>query len=123
MSKKLKGDEDIYAMEDDVSARAPPTVTLQAISDLLDRKFDERLAPVTALIAKIQADLGEFKVKMKDELDNMGLKLKTVDKELKNNTDKISSLEKQYQELKISEISRPTTTKPNPDSRCNWQCS
>ena len=108
--KRMKADDaaglEVEMEEEEESAPTappatdPPSVTLEAISKLLDDEFDQRLSPLKGAIEKLSTDLGIFKTKMKDELQAMGLKLKSVESQASEAADKVSVLEKELQNFK-----------------------
>jgi hypothetical protein len=76
-------------------------VTLEAISKLLDNKFEERLSPVTQSIDKLVVDFGIFKTKMNDEMASMGLKLKELES---SDGDLLNMIKKIEQDMKTFKL-------------------
>ena len=85
-------------------------LTLDALSNLLDRKFDERLIPVTDMLNALRADLGTFKAKIREEIESMGLQLKTTESTLSNTCTRIEKLEQELHALKLQ--SKHTQLRP-----------
>ena len=91
-SKRMRaGDNPLEDHEMQPGSTANSELTLKAIEDLLDRKLDEKLG-------KLHEDLQSFKVAVRKELDEMGLKITRVQEESATTSKKIAEIEKQIGE-------------------------
>ena len=93
-------------------------VTLDAFSKRLDTKFTERLDPVAASLDALLQDFGVFKIKMKDELGSMGLKLKSLESESSRTKSMLTQFEAELKSIKdnskseIAKMMRQITVAP-----------
>jgi len=95
-----------------VDSEVSGPITLEAIGNLMDQK----VTPISESISQILCDLTQFKDSVRKELNTLGLKLSSVEKETSNALSEISVLELELQQLKIdgkSESSKHIATVAN----------
>ena len=111
--KRLKGD-DALDSDDDARANAARSASASvplsiadiksAMGEVLDQRLDERLLPLKKSIESISTELGVFKDRVRSDLESMGLRIKSVDDNVAEASQKLKSLELDVQKLKSVNI-------------------
>ena len=80
------------------------SVTLEAIGRLMDVKLSQKLDPISKSIDQIMLDLAQFKENVRKEMNTMGLRITSVEKETFNAMSKLSMLQEQFENMKFQQV-------------------
>lgn len=108
LQKKHKGDEEAEDNSDlqitsVIQALPEQGLTLKAFEQLLDKKLD----PVHQFLQQIHLDLNAFKASVRQEFENVGLQISSVETQAKEALIRVEQLEKDLATLKVSETTVP----------------
>ena len=108
MHKKSKGEDGVSDVEDGATndGSGSQTLTLEAIGNLLDTKLE----PMNHTLTRLSADLGEFKAKVREEFNIMGMKIQSIDTRTTANHVKLAELEQEVSNMKLGSSTSPTST-------------
>jgi hypothetical protein len=98
-----------------VAAGPAGALTLEAIGYLMDQKLTQNLHPISKSIDQILEDLTKFKESVRKELNTLGLRITSLEKETSNTSDKVSWLEREVEQLKL----RPNSVNPQVNANTN----